>query len=201
MKRDIELLFEIGCFRYVPRMWKQFLHAEFANDAEHSFRVAWLGLIIATREGKGDHEKILKMALLHDLAESRTGDVQYLSRQYTQRNENLAVADIFKDTSLETDFRKLWQEYEGRTCIEAKIVKDADILDVDFELQEQASKGSDLKKQFLQYRKLLVKTFYTKAARDMWNSIYKANPHDWHLKGRNRINGGDWQYLTKKKKH
>ena len=36
IRRDTEFLFEIGCFRFLPRSWKRFLNSDFANNAEHT---------------------------------------------------------------------------------------------------------------------------------------------------------------------
>ena len=193
IKRDTELLFEIGCFRFLPRTWKRFLNPDVQNNAEHTLRVAWVALTLARHERKGDHEKIIKMALIHDLGESRCGDVDYLSRQYVERHESQAIKDIFNDTAHDREMVKFYHEYEKRECIEAKLVKDADNLDVEFELRELESRGHDLGVVWNKNRKKFVYTrLYTPSAKRMWREIHKANPHDWHLKGRNRFNAGDW---------
>lgn len=193
MDRDLEFLYEVGCLRFAQRTWKRFLNADFQNLAEHHLRVAWIALIIAKREGVTNTEKIMKMALVHDLAESRTGDVDYLSRQYTKRDEELGIKDMLKDTELEQEFLSLWEEYEARETIEAKIVKDADNLDVDLEVREQASKGVEIGEMFSKDREQLrTKILFTDTAKQLWDSIQKSNPHDWHRKGRNRLNAGDW---------
>jgi putative hydrolase of HD superfamily len=190
-KRDIELLFEIGCFRFVQRTWKRFMNPDVANCAEHTFRVAWVALTIAKYEKKVNHEKLLKMALMHDLAESRTGDVDYLSRQYTQRNEKQAEHDLLGGTIHEDEIILL-EEYAKRESIESKIVKDADILDVELELMETKFRGHSLGNIWTKDRKEKVyPKLYTKTAKRMWQDIHKANPHDWHLKGRNRFTKGD----------
>lgn len=191
--RDIEFLFEMGAFRFVERTWRQFLNADFANDAEHTFRVCWIALTLAKYEGVTNTGKVLKMALLHDIAESRTGDVNYLSRQYTERNEDLAIADMLEDTALNEAFTELWREYEARETIEAKIVKDADNLDVDFELAEQARNGISLAADWDATRSEVGNRLYTESARRLRERIYASNPHDWHMKGRNRLTSGDWR--------
>jgi putative hydrolase of HD superfamily len=61
------------------------------------------------------------MVLVHDIAESRAGDVDYLARQYVERNEQLAMEDMLGGTSLETEFYALWEEYEARTSLETRI--------------------------------------------------------------------------------
>lgn len=192
-QRDLELLYEVGCFRFVERTWKQFYNADFANNAEHGFRVAWTALLIARREGVGNHEKILKMALVHDLPESRAGDVHYLSRLYTERNEDLAITDMFDKTSFGAELIELWREYEAKSTIEAKIVKDADQLDVDLELQEQASRGNPLKVDFKVSRAAVFGKLFTATGRQLWEQLQNSNPNDWHLRGRNRLTSGDWK--------
>lgn len=34
---------------------------------------------------------------------------------------------------------------------------------------------------------------FTKTAREMFDQLESADPHAWHLDGRNRINSGDWK--------
>ncbi|HSX58325.1 MAG TPA: HD domain-containing protein [Candidatus Saccharimonadales bacterium] len=192
--RDLEFLYEIGTLRFIPRSWSRFLNPDYQNLAEHHFRVVWIALIIAAREGVENTEKIVKLALMHDVAESRTGDADYLSRQYVERNEDLGMKDIFKDTALEQEFLELWKEYSAKKSLEAKIVKDADNLDVDFEIKEQEAKGDKSGVGWKKQRnEVMKKRFFTPTAKEMWYAIQKSDPHDWHYKGRNRFNGGDWK--------
>lgn len=185
----------MGNIRFIDRMWRRFLRAEFANLAEHHFRVLWIALIIAEREGaKVDTGKIAKMAVLHDIAESRTGDVDYLARQYTERNEELGIKDMLAGTAIEKEFLALWEEYETRASLEAKIVKDADNLDVDFELAEQASSGFPLQEKWQDNRRFVAKNkLYTATAKNIFDQLEHSDPHGWHINGRNRRNSGDWQ--------
>jgi putative hydrolase of HD superfamily len=193
MERDIQFLYEIGTLRFIPRQWQRFLNADFANLAEHHLRVVWLALIIAKYE-KADIDKVLKMALVHDIAESRTGDADYLTRQYVERNEELGISDMLKKTALEKDFMVIWDEYHERKSLESKVVKDADTLDVDFELNEQEARGFKLKHAWQKQRSYVSKNrLYTKTAKKIWAEIQKSDPNEWHIKGRNRINSGDWK--------
>jgi putative hydrolase of HD superfamily len=196
MNRDVDFLYELGAIRLIDRQWRRFHSQNFANLADHHFRVAWIALVIAAREGgKIDTGKLVKMALVHDLAESRTGDVDYLSRQYVTRDEAAAVRDMFDETSVGKEFIALLEEYEKRECLEAKIVKDADNLDVDMELCEQAMQGNALRKTWQFNRRLVADTkLYTKTARHMWDEIQSTDPDHWHAGSpKNRVNGGDWK--------
>ncbi|MDR0463273.1 MAG: HD domain-containing protein [Pseudomonadales bacterium] len=193
IQQDTNFLFEMGNLRYIDRMWRRLYSKDFANLAEHHFRTLWIAMTIATHEG-ADLGKVAKIALVHDITESRVGDVDYLSRQYVERNEELAIKDMLAGTALEKEFVELWEEYEKRESIEAKIVKDADNLDVDFELAEQAVNGNPLQKLWKGNRDFVAKEkLYTKTAKKMAEQLSKTNPHTWHLEGRNRRNGGDWQ--------
>lgn len=182
LKRNVEMLFEISAFRRIDRTWKQFFGQEVSNDAEHTFRVAWIALTLARYEEGVNYEKLLKMALLHDLAESRTGDATSLQKKYTKRKEFEAVRDIFSGTVHEKEMTELFEEYEKREIIEAMLVKDADHLDVDLELREMGVKGSPLEKMWSSYRKGEMRShLHTRQARELQKAIMSANPHDWHL--------------------
>jgi putative hydrolases of HD superfamily len=198
MKRDIEFLHEIGALRYIQRQWHRFNGIDFANLSEHHFRVAWIALTIAKHEGVKNTDKILKMALCHDIPESRTGDVDYLARQYVKRDEESGLNDMLEGTSISEEISAIWHEYEKRECIEARIVKDADNLDIDFELREQAANGIVIKNWDI-YRKHVGDNFlFTDTAKRMVKLLPSVDPHDWHVESpKNRIKGGDWKKPNK----
>jgi len=194
LSRDLDFLYEVGSLRHMVRTWTQFMRNDVANISEHIFRVIWIAIMIAKYENVKNVDKIIKMALIHDVSESRTGDVHYLSREYTVRNEETAIHDILKGTVLEDEYEALWKECEERKTIEAQIVKDADNLDVDIELHEQPFMDEHLRKNFkLMRKKAVYNHLYTKTAKKMWLEIQSSNPHDWHILGRNRFNAGDWK--------
>ena len=172
-KRDIELLYEVGCLRFLQRNWRQFLNADFSNETEHSYRVSWIAMVLAAQEGVKDLGKVVRMAMVHDVGESRSGDVHYISRMYTKRDEHLAIEDVFAETSLEKEMTALWKEYEERKSIEAKIVKDSDNLDVEFELKEQEAKGEKIGIYWKDAREIVYKSLFTKSAKKMWKEIQK----------------------------
>ena len=191
-KRDIEFLYEVGCLRFIDRAWKQLLNLNGANLAEHTLRVIWIAATIAKYE-KVDIGKVVKMALVHDVGESRTGDAHYVAKMYTERDEEKAIEDVFEDTGLAEEFVNLWKEYEKRESPESKIVKDADSLDVEFELQEQAAKGSKLKEEWQKDREEFVyPALHTKTGKRIWEEISSSNPHDWYLKELRRFRKGDY---------
>lgn len=192
LSKDVEMLFEIGSLRHVARTWCQFGGVRFANVTEHSYRVAWIAIILATRE-KADIARVMQLALLHDLPEVRTGDVNYLSRMYTTRAESDALRHATTGTSLQDTVQGLWEELEARQTLEAKIVKDADNLDCDLELCEQLAVGVDLKAVFEPTRQAAYDRLSTESAKQLFHEIRRSNPHAWHLEGVNRLTAGDWK--------
>jgi putative hydrolase of HD superfamily len=195
--RDVEFFYEIGQLRLINRMWRRFFQSETSNVAEHTLRVIWIALALAKKENVKDEEMIMKMALVHDITESRTGEVDYISRQYAELKDELAINDMLNETILQEDFLGVWKEYEKRESIESKIVKDADNLDVNLELMEQQIQT--ISDKFIKPREVLVKPkLYTKTAKKYWSLIAKSDVHDWHVLGRNRFNEGDWKKKSKK---
>lgn len=184
---DISFLYEVGTLRYVPRMWRQFLNKDYANVAEHTFRVLWIALLLAKKEGANE-EKVMKMALFHDLTETRIPDVQYMSRQYTTRHEEKAIRDTLKNTSFEQEFLSLFFEYQERKTIESQVVKDADVLDVTFEICEQYAQGTYVKEEYERLREQARESIYTESARKLWTSALAEQPHKWHISGNNCYN-------------
>lgn len=203
IRRDVDLLFEVSNFRNIDRVWKQFLNPDAANVAEHTFRMTWIAMTIAKYEQGADINKIVKMALMHDISESRCGDVHYLSRQYVVRREDEAMKDIFHGTSLEKEILDLSKEYEERKTLESKIVKDADNLDVHLELKEFAAKGHSLGTVWNKSRNVFVyPRLFTPTARRLWDEISKADIHGWHhFSKNNRYYGGDWKKGQNNSKH
>ncbi len=178
LKRDLELMYELGTLRLIDRTWRQLHVPAAANTAEHCFRVIWLALMLAKQVDEPvNGERLLKMALVHDVTETRTGDVNWVSRRYNDRKEDQAIQDALAGTSL-TEYEEVYAAYERRDTIEAKLVKDADTLDFDMEIMEQAAQ---VRGSLEENRRTNVRShMYTEAAQKFQDAIYDSNPHDWY---------------------
>ena len=79
-------------------------------------------------------EKILKMVLLHDLAESKIGDYtpDQISKEKKKELENNAFFEIVRNlpVSVRTQYLKIWQEYQENNSPESKIVHQIDRLEM-----------------------------------------------------------------------
>ncbi len=182
MQKDLDFLFEIGSLFNVQRGWRQHLGMDCATVPEHSFRVAFLALMIAKMEGVvGSDEKILKMALVYDVAEARVSDLSYVQKTYVTANEEAAADDALNGSSFE-GLREVVREYEAHESIESKIVKDADNLDVDVELREFAERGSTLPEKWKWNREFVRNNkLSTESAKKLWDEIQVADPSNWHM--------------------
>lgn len=179
--RDVEFLYEVGSLRNVQRGWLQHLATDCASDLEHILRVQLLALALARHEGVGNEELILKMALVHDLAESRTADHSIVQKVYVQEDEERALHDLFAGTSLQ-HLQEAATLYAARELPQAKIVKDADNLDVDLELKEIEERGHLLPGKWRRFRKMVRdEKLYTESAKRFWDEIQTSDPASWHM--------------------
>jgi putative hydrolase of HD superfamily len=117
--------------------------------ADHTFSMAMMGMIFADLENY-DTEKILKIILLHDLAESITGDMVpgKISKDKKTAIENEAIKKILEDLpiSLQKQYTVLWEEYQANNSKEAKIVHQIDKLEMALQAKIYFNEGHPRKK-------------------------------------------------------
>jgi putative hydrolase of HD superfamily len=83
-----------------------------------------------------DIERVLRMALLHDWAETRVGDLprtatEYFGSEVRKSAEAAAFKEIVSDTdTLQSFYTELYDDYERRESVEARLVKAADVIDL-----------------------------------------------------------------------
>lgn len=106
--------------------------------AAHSFGVCVAAMLLADElQARGvavDVEKVLRMALLHDWAEVRVGDMPRIATEYfgadvRKQAETRAFNDVVSDFKREL-YTSLHEDYEQRQSLESRLVKAADILDL-----------------------------------------------------------------------
>ena len=101
--------------------------------ADHSYSMAVMGMIFSDIE-KYNTEKILKMILLHDLAESLIGD--FTPEKKTKKKkiilENKTFNKIIKNLPelLQQKYLLIWKEYQKNQSKEAKLVHQIDKLEM-----------------------------------------------------------------------
>jgi len=124
--------------------------------AAHSFGVSVTAMLIADelaqRGVSVNVEKILRLALLHDWAEARVGDMPRTATMYFGSDaRKQAETAAFRDLTAAVDERgalyaQLYHEYEERSTLEARLVKAADVIDLLVEalaLERAGGRGLD----------------------------------------------------------
>lgn len=110
--------------------------------ADHSFRTALITLFLGEElKKKGiplNLEKALKIALIHDLAEARITDIPLPAQRYFSKveGEREALQEMVGE-----EYLKLFDEYEGESTLEGKLVKFADRLEMLIQALEYEKAG------------------------------------------------------------
>ncbi len=101
--------------------------------ADHSYSMAIMCMVISDLENY-DSEKILKMVMLHDLAESETGDIppDQISKEKKMKLENKAFFEIVENLpdEIKAQYLKIWNEYQENDSPESNIVHQIDRLEM-----------------------------------------------------------------------
>lgn len=110
--------------------------------ADHSYGVAVAAMLLAdeliARRVAVNMERVLRVALLHDWAEVRTGDMPRTATEYfgsatRKRAERAAFEDIvggIETSGVAEMYNALHEDYEERLSLEAQLVKAADVIDL-----------------------------------------------------------------------
>lgn len=188
ISRLVDFLFEAGMLRKTPRTGYQFLGSGSENVAEHSFRTALIGYVLANMAG-ANPEHTAMLCLIHDFHEARTGDFNYVNSIYNTSRQRLAVEHTLKGTGLTEKLLPLWDEQEEEVSLESRLAKDADQLDLILNLTEEKNLGNPYAEKWLKSALLRVTTPYGK---ELAATIVETDHTDWWFKGPQE----DW-WITK----
>jgi len=179
-KKLADLLFEAAMLKRIERTGYSFLGSGKECVASHSFGVgftAWLLSSMYKKEGKTvDQEKVIKMALLHDFTEARTGDFNAVNKLYNSTDEEKALKDAFSESLLEDEVFELWREYRKMDSLEAKIVHDADVIDLIVQLKEQMDLGNPYAEKWINYAK---RRLVTELGKKLAKAVLSREWCDW----------------------
>ncbi len=112
--------------------------------AAHSYGVAWL--VLALCPPGVDRGRALAIAVLHDLAEARVGDItphDGVPREEKRRREEEAMAHTLAALPHAPELLALWREYEDGSTPEGRFVKACDRLDMGLQAKRYAASGAD----------------------------------------------------------
>lgn len=175
-KNIANFLYEVGMLAKTPRSGFHFLGTGKQSVAEHISRTVFIAYTLAQLDGKADTLKIFKMALFHDISETRISDLNHIHQKYVERKEHSAIQDISDTVPFGQDILNTLGEYEKRESPESIIVKDADILEWIISLKEEIDIGNTRAFDRIDYAISLLKT---PIAQKIAGTIMTTESSDW----------------------
>lgn len=104
------------------------------SSAEHSWRLCLFVLVIGKFFEGINTDKLLKLAVVHDLGEAISGDIPAIHQSATPGKSDMerqGMRELCSDLppDLKTELLALWDEYEDASTPEAQIIKGLDKLE------------------------------------------------------------------------
>lgn len=179
LQKLTHLFYELGTLRKIARSHRQALLTNDLSDniSSHSYRVTTIGWFLAKLE-KADPYKVVMMCLFHDAGEARTGDQNWVNKKYVKTYENEVVKDQLSGIPLAGELLKITADYEKRDTLEAKLAKDADLLDQVLLLKEYTWQGNREAADWLKDNEQ-IKRLFSKSAKQIAKEILSQKPSDW----------------------
>ncbi|REG91664.1 HD domain-containing protein [Flavobacterium aquicola] len=159
--QQINFIKEIDKVKYIQRKTKLFNSDRNENDAEHSWHLAMMTIVLAEHSDVPvDILKVLKMVLIHDIVEIDAGDTFIYDTAKSHSNtdeERIAANRIFGLLPKEQadEFISIWEEFESGQTNEAKFAKTMDRLEP--LLQNVSNNGGTWKEFDVPYDKVYDK--------------------------------------------
>ncbi|GAB3717671.1 HD domain-containing protein [Spirosoma lituiforme] len=130
--KQVAFIKEIDKLKYIQRKTRLFNSSRHENDAEHSWHLAMMTIVLAEHsDAPIDVLKVLKMVLIHDIVEIDAGDTFIYDTQKNHTNthdELVAAKRIFGLLPQEQadEFIAVWEEFEEGLTDEAKFARAMD---------------------------------------------------------------------------
>lgn len=176
MKNLAHFFFELGMLKRTPRTGFQFLGSGAESVAEHIFRAAMIGYTLARLDGQVDPARVLLLCLFHDLPEARTGDLNYMNQKYVAADEERAARDLAAGLPFGDELAGLLDEYRAESTPEARLVHDADQLELLLSLKEQRDAGNPQADEWMPF---VLQRLRSDAARELAGQVLSGHSADW----------------------
>ena len=130
-----DFFFQIAGLKTLPRTgWKMKLNLKDSESvAEHSYMMSVMAMIMSDMKNLNT-EKIIKMSILHDWAESKIGD--FMPNEITVEKktelEEYAMAELLDDlpSKIKNDYYDIWNDYKENLSDESRFVHELDKLEM-----------------------------------------------------------------------
>lgn len=133
--KQIEFIKEIDKLKYIVRKTRLLNSDRRENDAEHSWHLAVMAIILSEHSNSAVNVlKVVKMLLIHDLVEIDAGDTFLYDTQKSHDNteeERKAAERIFGllPSDQANELLTIWEEFEEQKTDEAKFARAMDRLE------------------------------------------------------------------------
>ncbi|MFZ2663947.1 MAG: HD domain-containing protein [Patescibacteria group bacterium] len=199
MKELVNLFYEIGTLRKIKRSYHINVLQDTESVAEHSHRAMLISYFLAKKVG-ADPYKCILMASLHDLAEARTGDSNWVQKSYITQDEDKATEEqLLPLRDLSKDLFRLLSEYKERKTLESQVTKDADNIEYVLSLRELELTGNKEATRRLNSENTFLDKLFTEEAKAIVILIKKTGPTEWTQKDL-RISHKSYKEFAKSKK-
>ncbi|MEZ7867664.1 MAG: HD domain-containing protein [Paludibacteraceae bacterium] len=170
---QIEFIREIDKLKYIFRKTKLINSDRPENDAEHSWHLAMMAIVLAGHANEPiDLEKVMKMVLIHDIVEIDSGDVFVydMTKSHDNFDEELKAArrifGILPEEQAE-EFINLWIEFEEMKTPESKFARSLDRLEP--LLQNASNNGGTWREFDVKYDQVMEKKQVIKdGSEELW---------------------------------
>lgn len=172
--QQVAFIQEIDKLKYIQRRTKLFNSDRHENDAEHSWHLAMMTIVLAEHSDRPiDVLKVLKMVLIHDIVEIDAGDtfIYDAAKSHTNTDEELIAAKRIFGLLPEAQaqqFIAIWEEFEAGATDEAKFARSMDRFEP--LLQNTSNQGGTWAEFNVPYEKVYEKK---KAIKDGSAAIWK----------------------------
>ncbi len=174
LAKQIEFIEEIDKIKYIQRKTKLFNSDRHENDAEHSWHLAMMAIVLSDYSNlKIDLLKVIKMVLIHDIVEIDAGDTFLFDKTKSHDNteeEKKCAERVFGilPNKQANEFLALWMEFEEGATSEAKFAKSLDNLEPI--LQNASNNGGTWKEFEVDYKTVYDKKKIIKeGSSTLWN--------------------------------
>ena len=179
MKKIADLLFEAKILKELPRSGYHFLGAGRESVAEHCFSTAFIAYVMSKLEPGVNALKLISMCLVHDLAEARTGDLNYVQKNYVRSDEMRALADAVEGLGFGSDLMELVREFNAGRTPESQLAHDADQLALVLELKDLMDIGYHPPHSWIEH---VLQRLKTETGRQIAHSVMQTHRDAWWLK-------------------
>ena len=137
-----------------------------------------ISYFIAIAEG-ADPERTVTIGVFHDLAETRTGDIEYVARHYlTVASDETIAKDQARDlpASMTDAFLSVIRQMEDGASLEAVCARDADKLECLLQAREYQRQGHQDVQEWIDNMAAAVRT---ETGRALAAAALQAEPTEW----------------------